>query len=1174
MTLRTMPILLALCVVTPAGAQVPVRSTATAPYLNFEDPNISPLALTQNGQWLCVANAADHRLEVYLCPSLVFAGSIFTGLGPTSVLIDPTDPNRVFVANYLSDSVAVVDLPSRQVTAIIDVGDEPSHLAIANGKLFVACSRAYQGPPLPSDQGPRIFDEHAVAIFDATPPFAFRQNLDITVLNGHKPRNVVAVGNDVYVMPQNSGNHTTILSIEEAAHVVDPANPSVHLLTQYATSYAVGGTPVFNDPLLLNPMNVPNANLALQPVAPNVDSHSFGWNDPWVGRILTDQERSTVLGISPPELLPDQDISRIDSLGEAVTGSIAGIMTTQLAMARRPGTSTLWIVGQDARNRTRFEPNLSGAAIDNVVVAVDVSASTPTPVRMTLAADAQPVAIAFYNSGSTERVFVACLGTSRVLMFDPASLPNPTITAIPVDMPIGLAVDNANARLYVMSRRDTSASLSFRGPTVTAFDIAAGNAPLGGPRALSYDPEPPAIVEGRVHLYDARGDHGNGTMSCASCHISGDLDQLAWDLGNPLGGQEYFYPGLLDQELVLTRDTQVLTETGLHGAGAITFANHPMKGPMVTQSLRGLAGGEPFHWRGDRRFFQMFRGAFSGLLGATSNPATLGSPLSAANMQEFATFVRSIAFPPNPYQDRNRIYTGAALLGQSIYGIGGPGEEYTSANPFLRCVQCHEADFVTQFSGEQQTANFDALPQFFNTPQLRGIYEKNFKSVTGFGANHEGSAASVRAFLDTKFFDPDPAASPPDGFDALNDDDPLERDQVAAFLNAWDTGVHPLVGAQLFVDSTTSSALVTNTLNFWEAEAQAGRIDLIAKGFIVGGNPIVPDPHGAWFTTPPGSATFGYQFDVTGGFVTRAQIIGWTQLVPTVARFRFLCVPAGQGARLGVDQDEDGIFDFDELTGGTLPWSPDSDQDGYDDLLEVSLGSQPGNAGSLPADSTAPVIVSAVMEDVFNTTATLAVVTDEPATLEVKVTGVATVFTTTEKVRRHHVILSGLPAGTALTFKVGAIDSAGNLSTSTIGSFSTAVPHFHVKSITASVTTFANGDKEVIAAVEVVDQDDNPVPDGVEVHMTFHGLDLAGPPFFARETVASTAGGLGMAMVSSGVYTPATPANPVDACVFNVGSWTSTDPWFVGTGNGLPTFPSFFYAQADSVTRHLLILNP
>ena len=34
-------------------------------------------------------------------------------------------------------------------------------------------------------------------------------------------------------------------------------------------------------------------------------------------------------------------------------------------------------------------------------------------------------------------------------------------------------------------------------------------------------------------LYDATQFSGNGEASCASCHIFGDMDDLAWDLGNP-----------------------------------------------------------------------------------------------------------------------------------------------------------------------------------------------------------------------------------------------------------------------------------------------------------------------------------------------------------------------------------------------------------------------------------------------------------------------------------------------------------------------------------------------------------------------------------------------------------------------------------------------------------------
>ena len=38
---------------------------------------------------------------------------------------------------------------------------------------------------------------------------------------------------------------------------------------------------------------------------------------------------------------------------------------------------------------------------------------------------------------------------------------------------------------------------------------------------------------GRPFLYDARFTSSNGEASCASCHVFGDFDSLAWDLGNP-----------------------------------------------------------------------------------------------------------------------------------------------------------------------------------------------------------------------------------------------------------------------------------------------------------------------------------------------------------------------------------------------------------------------------------------------------------------------------------------------------------------------------------------------------------------------------------------------------------------------------------------------------------------
>ena len=50
-----------------------------------------------------------------------------------------------------------------------------------------------------------------------------------------------------------------------------------------------------------------------------------------------------------------------------------------------------------------------------------------------------------------------------------------------------------------------------------------------------YNPEPPSVVAGRRFLYDAAFTSSHGDSACASCHVFGDFDSLAWDLGNPDG---------------------------------------------------------------------------------------------------------------------------------------------------------------------------------------------------------------------------------------------------------------------------------------------------------------------------------------------------------------------------------------------------------------------------------------------------------------------------------------------------------------------------------------------------------------------------------------------------------------------------------------------------------------
>ena len=45
-----------------------------------------------------------------------------------------------------------------------------------------------------------------------------------------------------------------------------------------------------------------------------------------------------------------------------------------------------------------------------------------------------------------------------------------------------------------------------------------------------YDPSPTPATDGRRFLYDAHDTSAHGDSACASCHIFGDFDSLAWDL--------------------------------------------------------------------------------------------------------------------------------------------------------------------------------------------------------------------------------------------------------------------------------------------------------------------------------------------------------------------------------------------------------------------------------------------------------------------------------------------------------------------------------------------------------------------------------------------------------------------------------------------------------------------
>ena len=229
---------------------------------------------------------------------------------------------------------------------------------------------------------------------------------------------------------------------------------------------------------------------------------------------------------------------------------------------------------------------------------------------------ATPMEIIVSSDG--QKIYMAAFGSERIGVFDASDIEDPAFesnfdpTSASANYiktnggPAGIVLDEVNDRLYVLTRFDNGISSISTASQTTLQTFSLHN------------PEPVSLIEGRPFLYDARLTSGNGEASCSSCHIFGDLDHLAWNLGDPDGD--------------VTTNSQPEAIPILPDVP--TF--HPMKGPMTTQTLRGIGTHGAHHWRGDRvdgffgldpciepvgapcnedRSFRNFIAAFEGLVG-------------------------------------------------------------------------------------------------------------------------------------------------------------------------------------------------------------------------------------------------------------------------------------------------------------------------------------------------------------------------------------------------------------------------------------------------------------------------------------------------------------------------------------------------------------------------------
>jgi hypothetical protein len=500
--------------------------------------------------------------------------------------------------------------------------------------------------------------------------------------------------------------------------------------------------------------------------------------------------------------------------------------------------------------------------------------------------------------------------------------------------PSGLVLDEARGRLYVLTRFDDSISI-----LDTASGMETDHLPL-------YNPEPRKVVQGRRLLYDARFTSSNGEASCASCHIFGDFDSLAWDLGNP-------------DDDVLTNLNPFRVPDPLGTA----FPNHhPIKGPMTTQSLRGMANAGPMHWRGDRSgandpggsafdedaAFKRFNVAFAGLLGRSG-------PLTTSEMQAFTDFILEVTYPPNPVRALDDSLTPDQQAGHDKFHAS------VNVDVFQTCNGCHVDDPAQGFFGTDGRSSFEFEPQLLKIPHLRNLYQKvgmfglpavpfvnagdnasKGPQVRGFGFLHDGSIDTVFRFHQaTVFNQTNPGGFPipnPGGFASGAAGD-LERRQMEQFMLAFDSNLAPVVGQQVTLGASSGGDSQARA-SLFIARAGAGDCDVVVKG-VSGGEPR------GWLLV--GGV---FQSDRVTQTSTDAEL---RDQAATGEERTYTCVPPGSGLRIGVDRDEDGAYDGDEIDAGSDPADPSSTPTSVAALKVIATKLQVKN--TLPDDETKAKIV-------------------------------------------------------------------------------------------------------------------------------------------------------------------------------------------------------------------------
>lgn len=899
--------LVCLFVASGAGAQIP--------YVNWENHPVHPMDISPDGQMLAITHTADNRLQLFDVSqgTPIAIGHVVVGIDPVSVRFRTN--NEAWVVNHISDSVSIVDIAERKVRATIKTLDEPFDVVFAGTpqRGYVSCSQAN--------------------VIQAFLPGALNDPLEIAI-DAEDPR-ALAVSNDgstVYAAIFESGNSTTVLA--GATQFGEyPPNITRRTFTPYGGQNPPPNAGESFEPAINSELrSPPRVALIVRKNDSNrwMDDNGGDWTE-WVSGPNA-PESGRVVGWD----IADRDIAIINTSDHTVSYATR-LMTMGMAIAVNPATDNVVLVGTEALNEIRFEPNVNGIFTRVQLAEVNASeladttvgdlnphldyASRTIPQAQRNLSVADPRGVLWTAGG--ERGFVAGMGSNNVVVLGPDGLRLANQNPIEVGKgPIGLALSEVAERLYVWNHFEASIS-------VIGLDSLNELE-----RVSLFSPVPESIQTGRKHFYSSHDTSGLGQMSCASCHVDGRTDRLAWDLGDPSIEAKDFNQNCISQNV--------------QSCGQ-DF--HPMKGPMTTQTLQDIIGKEPFHWRGDRDGLEEFNPAFEGLMGDDEQ-------LTTNEMRQFKNFLATITFPPNPFRNLdNSLPTnlplpdevtsqrfgsaGMALPnGNAVAGLQMFREDLLDLLPVAlnpdaaaNCSTCHSLPTGMAVNGpifdpQDPTfqnggfriadgpngenhlglvANGTVNNQVMKIPQLRALYDKTgftmheSPSNVGFGFLHDGTLDTLSEFVALDEFgtrNNQEAADMIAFLLAFSGSDLPTEDVSYQVATPESQDSHAAVGAQETL-AAGANARANNLVNL----ANSGVIDLVAHAA------------GAKRTRGWTYASSQSQFVPDDG----SSALSLSNLLDAEDQVTLTAVPAGLGIRLGNDRDGDGVLDGQELAQGSNP---------------------------------------------------------------------------------------------------------------------------------------------------------------------------------------------------------------------------------------------------------------